>query len=425
MIRVQGLTKTFRRYDSPGDRLFEWLTFGRRSRHTTLVALHPLDFSIGPGESLGIIGENGAGKSTLLKLISGVLYPNAGSVKISGRVVSLLELGAGFNPELDGISNIFESARLLGYERSEIETRLDAILEFAELGDFVHQPVRTLSSGMFVRLAFSLFAHLDPDVYIVDEALAVGDVFFQQKCFAFLESLKDRGVAVILASHDMHAILRLCDRVLYLEHGRVIDLGDPVVAVNRYHSSHDASGQSKPQEKHTQVHVEPGEFSIPTDAREGIDAHEPRHGAREVEVLGVRFVDREGMPSAQIESSQQVTLEIYAKVNQDVDDLTFGFQIIDRHNTVIFGQTIYQKDRSSMQGRAGESFRVDYDLDCTLTEGQYVFEVHATDCRVDIANRIYDQLPRVRTLTVTPASRRTYHGMAGIRSKLRIEQFGG
>jgi ABC-type polysaccharide/polyol phosphate transport system ATPase subunit len=188
-VRATGLTKTFRRYQRPRDRLLEWLSLGSVTRHAAEVALEPLDLEVAPGQCLGIIGENGAGKSTLLKLISGVLHPTGGSVTTEGRVVSLLELGAGFRPELDGVANVFESGRLLGYHDGEIRPRLEAILAFAELGDRAHHPVRTYSSGMFVRLAFSLFAHLDPAIYIVDEALAVGDVFFQQKCFAFRESL--------------------------------------------------------------------------------------------------------------------------------------------------------------------------------------------------------------------------------------------
>ena len=178
------------------------------------------------GECVGIIGVNGAGKTTLLKILSRALYPTTGEFEVKGRLVSLLELGTGFHPELTGRQNIFQSARLLGFPEAEVRDRLPAILDFAQIGEFIDRPVKQYSSGMFVRLAFSLFAHLEPDVYIVDEALSVGDVFFQQKCFERFRELRDRGCTILLVSHDMEAITHLCDRAILLHAGKCASDGD-------------------------------------------------------------------------------------------------------------------------------------------------------------------------------------------------------
>ena len=191
-------------------------------------------FEVRAGECLGIIGVNGAGKSTLLKILSRALYPTTGTFEVRGRVVSLLELGTGFQPDLTGRQNIFQSAQLLGFPDGYVRDRLDDILDFAQIGEFIDQPVRQYSSGMFVRLAFSLFAHLDPDVYIVDEALSVGDVFFQQQCFRRFRELRARGCTILFVSHDMEAVTHLCDRVILLSGGKLAADGDPVTVVHDY-----------------------------------------------------------------------------------------------------------------------------------------------------------------------------------------------
>jgi len=404
-VVARGLTKVFHHYARPRDRLIEWMSLGAIQRHTAQVALEPLDLEVARGECVGVIGENGAGKSTLLKLVSRVLHPTGGTVETRGRVVSLLELGAAFHPELDGVANVFESARLLGYRDAEIRPRVDAILAFAELGEAARQPTRTYSSGMFVRLAFSLFAHLDPSVYIVDEALAVGDVFFQQKCFAFLESLKSRGVAVIVASHDMPSILRLCDRALLLERGRVIRAGDPLDVVNAYYERHRADG----------------ELAAVRDIAI-LDRLEGRRGTGDVRIREARFASPRGEPTRQRPKGGRVRLEIRASAHRDVDDLTFGFQMTDRMNTVVFGQTIYLKDRTVLSARAGESLEVSFEIDLAVEAGQYVFELVATDCRVDLPGVVYDRVPRALVLDVLDAPERASHGMVELPTSYAVQR---
>jgi lipopolysaccharide transport system ATP-binding protein len=234
VVSVRDLSKRFKLYTNPWHRVFEWLSLGRALRHEEFWALTGVGFDVARGECLGIVGVNGAGKSTLLKILSRALHPTSGHFEVKGRLVSLLELGTGFHPELTGRQNIFQSARLLGFSADYVRERLPAILDFAQVGEFIDQPVKQYSSGMFVRLAFSLFAHVDPDVYIVDETLAVGDVFFQQRCFERFRELRNRGCTILFVSHDMEAITHLCDRAILLSGGKLVAQGDATTVVHDY-----------------------------------------------------------------------------------------------------------------------------------------------------------------------------------------------
>jgi len=233
-VSVINLSKRFRLYGRPWHRAAEWAAFGHIHYHTDFWALRDISFRLERGESLGIIGPNGAGKSTLLKILSRALYPTSGRFEVIGRAVSLLELGTGFNPDLTGIQNVFNSARLLGFDEPYVRSRLAAIVEFADLGDFIQRPIHIYSSGMYVRLAFSLFAFLDPEVYIVDEALAVGDSSFQKKCVERLKELRQRGVTILFVSHDLWRVEALCNRAIYLDRGIIKSAGEPVQVVKCY-----------------------------------------------------------------------------------------------------------------------------------------------------------------------------------------------
>lgn len=233
-ISVKNLTKTYRIFGHPGDRIKQALTFGQRRFHREFTALKDVSFEIKKGETIGIVGSNGSGKSTLLQLICGILKPTSGKVDASGRISALLELGAGFNPEFTGRENVYFTGALLELSKSEMDARIDDIVAFADIGEFVDQPVRTYSSGMFVRLSFSVAIHVDPDILVVDEALAVGDVRFQAKCFRRLEILKNGGATILMVSHATEQIARLCDRVLLLDQGRLVAAGDPGSVVSQF-----------------------------------------------------------------------------------------------------------------------------------------------------------------------------------------------
>ena len=227
VIQVKDLTKMYKLYDKPSDRLKEALGLTRKKLYKEHYALHDVNFDIYEGECVGIIGTNGSGKSTILKIITGVLTPTAGEVKVDGRISALLELGAGFNMEYSGLENVYLNGTMIGFSKEEIDARLNDILEFADIGDFIHQPVKTYSSGMFVRLAFAVAINIDPEILVVDEALSVGDVFFQAKCYHKFEEFKKQGKTILFVSHDLGSVSKYCDRVILLNKGVKMDEGSP------------------------------------------------------------------------------------------------------------------------------------------------------------------------------------------------------
>ena len=231
-ISVEHLSKRYKLYEKPSDRLKEAL--GRKVNVKEHYALDDVNFQIQKGECVGIIGTNGSGKSTVLKIITGVVNPTEGEVKVDGRISALLELGAGFNMEYTGLENIYLNGTMIGFSREEIDQKLDDILSFADIGEFVHQPVKTYSSGMFVRLAFAVAINIDPEILIVDEALSVGDVFFQSKCYRKFEEFKKMGKTIVFVSHDLGSISRYCDRVILLNKGVILDSGNPKEMINLY-----------------------------------------------------------------------------------------------------------------------------------------------------------------------------------------------
>lgn len=236
-IKVDSVGKVYNLYDRPADRLKEALLFSKKSYHREYQALKNVSFTIEKGETFGIIGTNGAGKSTLLKLITGVAKPTSGTIQVNGKISALLELGAGFNQEYTGIQNIYLNGTMMGYQKSEMESKVQQVMEFADIGDFIYQPVKTYSSGMFARLAFAVAINVEPDILIVDEALSVGDVFFQNKCYKKFDELRQKGATVIFVSHDISSVKQLCSRVLWLEHGIPQMVGDSVEVCNAYTNS--------------------------------------------------------------------------------------------------------------------------------------------------------------------------------------------
>ena len=226
-IKIEHLTKVYKIFDKPTDRVKEALNpFGKRYSKD-FYALNDLNIEIKKGETVGIIGKNGAGKSTLLKIITGVLTPTSGNIQVNGRIASLLELGAGFNPEMTGIENIYMNGSIMGYSREDMDVRLQNIVDFADIGEFINQPVKMYSSGMFARLAFAVNAFVEPDILIVDEALSVGDIGFQAKCYRKFRELRETGVTILLVTHDLSAVLQFCDKAIFLVDGAKFDEGGP------------------------------------------------------------------------------------------------------------------------------------------------------------------------------------------------------
>lgn len=360
VIRAQGLGKRYQIYDTPRDRLKQFLLprlsglVGRppRSYFREFVSLADLSFEVRRGETVGIVGRNGAGKSTLLQMLCGTLTPSDGVVEVRGRVAALLELGAGFNPEFSGRENVRMSARLLGLDESQIAQRMDAITAFADIGEFLDQPVKTYSSGMYVRLAFAVIAHVDADILVIDEALAVGDAFFAQKCMRFLRAFKERGT-LLFVSHDASAVVNLCDRAILLDHGRLAMQGPAKLVMQSYlaqlYGGNEASGD------------EPAAAAIPTEAsalplertlaleplpNDGADAS-PRFGRGQATIHSVRLLALSGEVLRWVSGGETVQLEVRARADVPLASPIVGFIVKDRLGQHLFGDNTYERFRAA------------------------------------------------------------------------------
>lgn len=348
MIEVRGLHKRFRLYRRPEDRLVESLL--RRPRHRTHHVLRGLDFAVAPGETLGILGRNGAGKSTLLKLLMGVMLPDAGEIRIDGKITGLLELGTGFDPTLSGLGNIERNGVLLGMSHAEIAARRDAIIAFSELGRAISEPLRTYSSGMTMRLAFSIAIHADPRCFLVDEALSVGDAHFQQKCMRRIQDFRAQGGSLIFVSHDLNAVKVLCDRALVLEEGCIAASGTPEDAVNYYNrliASLD-EGEDLPMPQSGERHC---------------------YGSGEVKIEAGRLIGVDS-GAAMLSAGESAQLDFQIRAHAAVEDLTLGFLIRDRFGRDIFGTNTHFM-RQALRIAQGEVMRLRFAFPMNLAPGQY------------------------------------------------------
>jgi len=376
-LRVENVSKQYRIYDRPGDRLKESLTRGRRKWHHEFWALRDVSFEIEAGTTTGIVGANGSGKSTLLQIITGTLEPTHGSVWYDGRVAALLELGAGFNLEFTGIENVFMSAALLGLSRKETEKLLPEIEHFAEIGEFIYQPVKTYSSGMYVRLAFATAVSTDPQILIVDEALSVGDALFQHRCLRRIKQMQENGATILFVSHDPTAVKALCSRAILLNGGRVDADGKPSDVLNRYQgvimereqayeaeqssSADDASAKSLTLEPST-----PLRFSY-------------RHGDRSAEILSAEVVNAGCDPADLIDSGEALLARMRVRFHRDIADPLFGFLIRNRHGIGAYGANTEQRGAKFGEVKAGEVLEVTFAFDCWLGTDSYSvsFAVHS------------------------------------------------
>ena len=294
-VEFQGVSKSYAIYDAPGDRLKELLSLNRLKRHQDFWALHDVTFEVKRGETFCVVGENGSGKSTLLQMVAGILHPTSGTVAIDGRVSALLELGAGFNPEFSGRDNVYLNGSILGLTTRQIDQRYNDITAFAEIGSFIDQPVKTYSSGMVVRLAFAVAINVDPEILLVDEALAVGDIYFRQRCMRKVHELRQRGITILFVSHAVSDVKAIGDRVLWLDHGKMIDIGEPDRVVSKYLAAmteKDSTylrrkSESDPQSRH----------GGPVCAPEVVDTIpniDHRFGDGRAEIMGIAVLDEQG-----------------------------------------------------------------------------------------------------------------------------------
>lgn len=373
-IRVTELGKRYQSYDKPHHRLLQTVFGKRRQYAREFAALNQVSFAIHKGETVGIIGRNGSGKSTLLQLVCGTLTPSAGHIEVHGRVAALLELGAGFNPEFSGRENVYLNASILGLSKTQIDERLEQILTFADIGEFVDQPVKTYSSGMFVRLAFAVIAHVDADILIIDEALAVGDAFFTQKCMRFLRQFKERGT-ILFVSHDTAAVVNLCERAIWLDHGQLKAIGEAKTVSELYlkglyamqQEVQPGSAQQTAGTPHLAAALEPQAAS--TAARP-----DTSFGTQRALIQRVQLIGENGSPMVVFQGGEKVKLLIEAHAQQDILQPLLGFHLKDRLGQILFGDnTFVACQDSQINVAAGQLFRAEFSLTMPyLGVGDYV-----------------------------------------------------
>lgn len=395
-IRVENVTKIYKLYDKPVERLKESLGLTRKKLYKEHYALRDISFDVKKGETVGIIGTNGSGKSTILKIITGVLNPTGGNVTINGRISALLELGAGFNMEYTGIENVYLNGTMIGYSKEEIDKKLSSILEFADIGDFINQPVKTYSSGMFVRLAFAVAINIEPEILIVDEALSVGDVFFQAKCYHKFEEFKKLGKTILFVSHDLNSISKYCDRVILLNKGVKLKEGNPKeivdiykkLLVNQYDEKEDSVAEIGQAIKE--------EGSTRKDELKKYMQTNPKvveYGEKEAEIIDFGIADENGTITNTIEKNTVFKVKMTVEFHQSIQDPIFAFTIKDLRGTEIAGtNSLFEGVDLGLQ-QAGNIRKIEFSQKMELRGGEYLISLGCTGYRngeFTVYHRLYD-----------------------------------
>lgn len=393
-VRVKGIKKVYKLYDKASDRFKEAFSTKHRGCHADHYALDGIDFAVKNGECMGIIGTNGSGKSTLLKIITGVLHPSEGEVEINGRVSALLELGAGFNMEYTGIENVYLNGTMMGLSKKEIDQRLPLIEDFAEIGAFIHQPVKTYSSGMFARLAFAAAINVDPDILIVDEALSVGDIFFQAKCYRKFNEFKSRGKTIIFVSHDMSSVLKYCERCLLIHKGKQIELGRSSEVIDIY--------------KKILVNLyDENENTLQRDARipakdisgslwkEGLiqNPNFTDYGDRRAEILDFAILDENGKCTSSIRKGTECTIKIKVCFHAQIKEPILAYTVKDLKGTEITGTNTALEGKDIGMVQPGDIVTVSFCQKMTLQGAQYLVSFGCTGYeagKLTIYHRLYD-----------------------------------
>lgn len=398
VISVDNISKFFEIYPKPSHRLWQMVFRGRRRFYEPFWALQDISFEVGQGECVGIIGRNGAGKSTLLQIITGTLTPSSGNVAVKGRVAALLELGSGFNPEFTGRENVYLNASILGLTREEIDARYDDIAAFADIGDFIEQPVKSYSSGMVVRLAFSVVAHVDADVLIIDEALSVGDAFFTQKCMRFLRRFIAERTALFV-SHDTAAVNGLCNRAILMQNGRIKQVGSPKEVTETYlkdmyeaHQGASTAEEQTPAEVLPQAADDPvapedfrdmrADFINASNLRNDIQVFafnesSAAFGKKGVIITGATLLDAEGQPLSWVVGGEPASLRITVQAHKDVFGPIIGFFLNNRLGQHIFGDNTFLTYRDNpVLLRAGQQAAASFSFIMPILEaGDYSFSI--------------------------------------------------
>ena len=404
VIRVTDVTKNYRLYRRQRDRLWESLGLDFKKNYKEKHALNGVSFEVSKGETVGIIGTNGSGKSTMLKLITGVLTPTSGTIEVEGRISALLELGAGFNMEYTGIENIYLNGTMIGFTKEEIDLRLQSIIDFADIGDYIYQPVKSYSSGMFVRLAFAVAINIDPEILIVDEALSVGDVFFQSKCYRKFEEFKQDGKTILFVSHDLSAISRYCDRAILLNQGDKVYEGTPKEAIDIYKKVlvdqfHKGSGTADAAKAEGEMAASGQRGEKLWKAQFPVNPSLVEYGEKNAEIIDYGLYDEKGLPSSNFIKGTQFTVKMRIRARETVLEPIFAFTIKNLKGIEICGTNTTMEKVPVETMHDGDEHVVAFTQKIDLQGGEYLLSLGCTGYQ-DGMFRVFHRLYDVISLTV-------------------------
>jgi len=393
-IKVESLTKLYHLYEKPQDRMKEALHPFRKSYHHDFHAIKDVSFEIKKGETVGIVGKNGAGKSTLLKMITGILTATSGSIETHGRISSLLELGAGFNPEMTGIDNIYLNGSLMGLSREEINARLDDVIAFADIGEFIYQPVKMYSSGMFARLAFAVSINVDPDILIVDEALSVGDLSFQMKCFKKFQDFQKGGKTILFVTHALDTVIRYCSSGIVIDAGKNVYEGTSKDTVDSFKRILSGDFYERDREIKKQKAILAQEDIYLKDA---FEEHKDKdiYGNNKAQIIDYGILDKVGSASDILDYNTNFTIVIKVQFNESIIDPIFAFTLKDARGLEITGTNTFMKHIATGTVSAGEVLRVKFEQKANMQLGKYALSlgcVNINENGIEVYNRIYDAM---------------------------------
>lgn len=475
IISVDQVSKVYRLYDKPIDRLLESISLRKKSYHKDFYALRDISFSVGRGEAVGIIGTNGSGKSTMLKIITGVLSATTGKVESRGSICALLELGAGFNQDYTGIENIYMNGTMMGFSKAEMDEKLPAILEFADIGDFVYQPVKSYSSGMFVRLAFALYISIDPEVLIVDEALSVGDVFFQAKCYHRMDELKRKGTTILMVTHDLGSVMKYCDRVVLFHKGEKVGEGLPGQMVDKYKkilagkdphaeqfmeeqnflgnvdgeaigtisvagtNEQDAStgnaGTTGAEDKAgTAGTANTADTAEPASPEAGQSSQKPvgfmkdhltlnpssqQYGNGKAEILDFGVLDKDGRPSNVLLKGEEFSIKERIVFHDDIAAPIFTFTIKDKRGMDLSGTNTLFEGKEIPAVKKGDEYFCTFTQRMNLQGGEYLLSISCTGFE-EGEHTVYDRKYDITSITVL--SNKNTVGIYDMESEVTLER---
>ena len=456
IISVDQVSKVYRLYDKPIDRLLESISLRKKSYHKDFYALRDISFSVGRGEAVGIIGTNGSGKSTMLKIITGVLSATTGKVESRGSICALLELGAGFNQDYTGIENIYMNGTMMGFSKAEMDEKLPAILEFADIGDFVYQPVKSYSSGMFVRLAFALYISIDPEVLIVDEALSVGDVFFQAKCYHRMDELKRKGTTILMVTHDLGSVMKYCDRVVLFHKGEKVGEGLPGQMVDKYKkilAGKDPHAEQFMEEQNFLGNVDEeavdtagstetnenagsdfGRISTGNAGEAGASSPKPtgfmkdhltlnpssqQYGNGKAEILDFGVLDKDGRPGNVLLKGEEFSIKERIVFHDDIAAPIFTFTIKDKRGMDLSGTNTLFEGKEIPAVKKGDEYYCTFTQRMNLQGGEYLLSISCTGFE-EGEHTVYDRKYDITSITVL--SNKNTVGIYDMESEVTLER---